>query len=166
VQGLSSAQFSIAPAAQTPAAQVSPTEQALSSLQLAVFASNLQPTKGSQVSLVHGLASLHSILAPGAHCPAVQVSPTVHKLPSSHGPGAGEKTQPLTPRQPSLVHELSSLQMIHPPAQVPPAHTSPLVQALPSLQGAELFTKAQPVIASQLSVVQTFPSLQTLGWPG
>jgi hypothetical protein len=161
-----SSQFGGAPDTQRPPAQVSPTVQALPSLQAAVLFAFTQPVAGSHESSVHGLASLQARGAPGLQTPPPQASPTVQALPSSQGSVLFEKTQaPVPGLQESLVQGFPSSQTAGVPAQTPPAHTSPAVHRLPSSQAAVLLLLTHPVPNTQLSSVHTLPSSQLGGAP-
>src|SRR3989442_1025728 len=86
VQGLASLQLRAVPEVQTPAWQVSAPLHALPSLHEVPFASAVcrQPASGSQVSAVHGLASLQLSAVPARQRPAWHVSAPLHALPSLH----------------------------------------------------------------------------------
>src|SRR5262245_44174781 len=127
-----------------------------------------QPTCGSQVSMpLHTSLSLHASGVP-AHWPAVQMSPVVQALPSSHGLAFGAKTHPSTGSQLSSVQLLLSTQLS---AGVPPSH-APVVglQAstpsqtvpLPALQANAAADSApvQTPAAHASPSVQRFPSSQ------
>src|SRR5262245_18073340 len=78
--------------------------------------------------------------APGAQVPAAQWSPTVQKLPSSHGVvsgfGAGTQASALSSQTPVLQTLPAAEQSRGAPgAQVPAAQWSPTVQKLPSSHG-------------------------------
>jgi hypothetical protein len=123
VQGLPSSQFNALPAAQVPAAQMSPLVQALLSLQGPVLAGKLH-FLFTHVSSVHGLPSLQALAS-------VQLPPQ---------PTMGAKMHKLL-----LASQLSAVQVspsLHalavPDTHDPAAHLSPLVHALPSSQVALL----------------------------
>ena len=104
--------------------------------------------------------------APGLHAPALQASPLVQALPSSHPLVKALNTHPFWASQPSSVQGLPSLQVaLEPALHLPPWQLSPWVQALPSLQGAATLPWTQPVLGSQLSVVQGLASSQPSGAP-
>ena len=167
VQGFPSSQLRGLAVTQRPFWHWSPMVQALLSLQGLVLAMLLQPSLGSQESVVQALASLQSVAAPGRQAPSLQRSPPVQALLSEHGAVLFVNTQPLAMSQLSSVQGLPSLQtMAWPGTQRPTAHVSPLVQTLPSEQGAVLLDLVQPPAASQISVVQGLPSSQGLAWSG
>ncbi len=88
------------------AEQVSPVVQPLPSSQPAVLAECTQPLAGSQLSLVHTLASSQNVAgltAPPLHAPPPQVSAVVQALPSSQGTLLAPCTQPVFAEQLSLV---------------------------------------------------------------
>ncbi len=128
------------------------------------------PLLTSQVSVVHVLLSLQTLVVP-TQTPVWQASLVVHALPSVQTVPltTAAKTQlPVTTSQVSAVQALLSLHTLAVPRQLPFWQTSPLVHALPSLQAAPLAraVKAQlPLTASQLSVVQALLSLHTLAVP-
>jgi hypothetical protein len=101
----------------------------------------VQPKTGSQLSVVHTLASLQSSGVPGVHTPAWQVSPPLHTLASLHEVpfSTGVLAQPVAASQLSAVHTLPSLQSsalpgVHTPlSQVSfPLQTSPSAHEEPS----------------------------------
>ena len=101
------------------------------------------------------------------HTPTLQVSLTVHALPSSQVPELPLITQPIALLQTSSVHRLPSSQLITLPAwQVPPTQLSTPVHKSPSVQVASMGTKTQPLAPSQLSPVHTFWSSQLVTSPG
>ena len=139
VHALLSLHTVVAPGAQTPPLQASPTVQTLPSEQTAVVAVNTQPVAESQASLVHGLLSLQVTAVPPAHAPLAQASPLVQALPSLQVLVLLLCTQPPPEPQESVVHGLPSSQLIAvPDVQPPDAQMSPLVQALLSEHGAVL----------------------------
>jgi hypothetical protein len=85
VQGFLSSQSLGPPGVHTPALQVSPMVQLLLSLQGAALPVCVQPFSLSQLLSVQGLPSSQAMAAPDLHAPAVQVSPKVQTLASSHG---------------------------------------------------------------------------------
>jgi hypothetical protein len=97
-------------------------------------------SSGSQTSVVQAWPSSQSRGAP-PQLPSLQVSPTVQKFPSSHGPATFVRTQ-----APVAGSQVSS------------------VQALPSSQPTGTAEQA-PVAGSHASVVQAFPSSQTVAVP-
>jgi hypothetical protein len=84
VHGLLSLQLSAVPAWQVPPPQTSPVVQAFPSLHGSVLFVWTHPVDGLQVSVVHGLLSLHAVAVPGWHVPPEQESPVVQAFPSSH----------------------------------------------------------------------------------
>jgi hypothetical protein len=129
-----------------------------------------QPNTGSQVSVVHTLASLQLSARPATQKDPRQVSLPLHTLPSGHGvpPGTVTKAQPLAGLQPSVVQALPSLQTSGvPPLHVPLWQLSAPLQALPSRQGVPLARGAfaQPKTALQVSPVHGLPSPQASGVP-
>ena len=164
------AQIVGAPAAQLPPAQVSkfvhalPSEHAAPSLP----ATEPQPPMASHVSIVHGLASLQSLLVGvPAHSPPPQVSLCVQLTPSLHGAVLLVVWHPRAVSQLSSVHGLPSLHVNALPLHAPLAHASASVQALLSVQGAPSLPAGvvQPVAGSQPSAVHGLPSLQVLVVP-
>ena len=157
VQTLLSLQTVGAPGLHVPLPHMSPVVQASPSLQaLTLLVKPQAPVAGLQLSLVHGLLSLHTAGAPGSHVPPPQVSPAVQALPSLQTLTLFAKTQPVTGLQLSVVQTLLSLQTVAAPGlHVPPPQVSPVVQALPSLHALTVLVKTQaPVAGLQLSVVQ------------
>jgi hypothetical protein len=140
--------------------------QALLSVQLPVLSAKVQPVCALQPSSVQTLPSAHGNAAPGWQALLAQVSPTVHRLPSSQEPETAAKLQPVVGLQLSAVQALLSLQLMGVPMQLPPLQTSLLVQAEPSLQVAVLAANWQPLLASQVSVVHGLLSPQTNAVPG
>jgi hypothetical protein len=166
VHGLLSLHTTAVPALQTPPPHVSPAVQALPSLHAAVLFVKTQPVAGLQLSVVHGLLSLHTTAVPGLHRPPPHVSPAVQALPSLHAAVLFVKTHPVAGLQLSVVHALLSLHTTAVPGlQVPPPHVSPDVQALPSLQAFVLLANTQPVAGLQVSVVHGLLSLHTTAAP-
>ena len=122
---------------QVPATHVSPDVQRLPSSHGFRFGVYMQPSVVSQVSSVQGLPSSHTSAGPGwhvpsaglqvsaplhgspssqttaapTHAPAAQVSPVVHRLPSSHGFVLSTWAQPELGSQLSSVHGFPSLQI-------------------------------------------------------
>jgi hypothetical protein len=170
VQGLLSLHTLAVPALHALAAQTSPWVQALPSLHGALLATLAQaPLRGSQLSLVQGLASSQLLALPALHALPAQKSLRVQALPSLHAAVfALVWHAPLTGLHASVVHGLPSLQSVALPAlHPPPPHTSPAVQALPSSQTEVLGACTHaPVCGSQESLVQGLPSLQPLAAPG
>ncbi len=168
------------PATHTLSAQASPTVQAvLSASQGLVLAVNLQPTCGSQASVVHELPSSHTCGWPGAHLPASHWSSWVHALASaSHGWPVLIGTRPHLPvsashlscaqAPPSALHFTMVLALItHAYGALALSHTNVPLQALPSsLQSAsvvhsQVFKPEAHLPAAQLSPVeQALPSSQ------
>lgn len=110
VQGLLSSQASCEPGLQVPAwVQTSPVVQAVPSLHGNRLGVLTQPPEGSQVSVVHGLASSHCAGASGLQMPPVHASPVVQLLPSSQGKLLFTKAHPAVESQLSLVQGLPSL---------------------------------------------------------
>ena len=104
VHGLLSLQFGAeAPAAQLPAEQMSPIVQALPSEQTLLFGVNAQPPTLLQLSVVHGLLSLHCWPGPETQLPAAHVSGVVQSLPSEQGSVLLAWTQPVVALHESLV---------------------------------------------------------------
>ncbi len=166
VHGLPSLQVVAVPALQVPSLQTSPLVQASPSLHTAVLLLCEQPFAMSHRSSVHGLPSSQGLAVPSPQVPALQVSPTVQPLPSSHGVGSiAALTQPFVLSQLSAVHVLPSSQFLAgPPAQAPAAQASAVVQASPSSQAATLLVCVQAApAASQPSSVQGFLSSQAAG---
>ncbi len=94
----------------------------------------------SQLSSVHGLASLQLGVSPPIHTPPEQLSAVVHASPSSHGARLLVCVHPVSGVQASSVHELPSSQLVGgPPLHNPFAHWSPVVHALSSSQGLALW---------------------------
>ena len=85
VQGLPSSQFGAAPGTQDPLPQVSPTVQALPSLQGAVLFTCVQPLAGLHPSSVQTFPSLQLGAGPPAQSPPEQASPVVQAFPSLQG---------------------------------------------------------------------------------
>lgn len=86
VQGLPSLHVALEPAVHLPPWQLSPWVHALPSLQGAATLPWMQPDLGSQLSVVHGLASSQPRGPPGWQLPAAQLSPLVQALPSVQFP--------------------------------------------------------------------------------
>ena len=162
MQPLASLQSRGDPLTQAPPLQVSAVVQAFPSLHADALFVWTQPVPGLQESSVHPLLSLQSGAGPPTHAPPLQVSETVHALPSLHTAVLFVWTQPVTGLQESSVQPLASLQLrTGPPAQAPPLHASPVVHALPSLHAAALFVWTQPVAGLQESSVQPLASSQS-----
>ena len=150
VHALLSLQTTAVPPWQVPPPHVSGVVQAFPSLHAAVlFVCVHVPV--TQVSSVHGLASLHSVAV-------------VH---ATH-PGITGCVQ-VPPEHTSFVHVLLSVAhaaVLFVPRQAPaPLHVSPDVQTLLSLHAAVLFVKTQPDAGLQLSVVHVLLSLQRTAAP-
>jgi hypothetical protein len=119
----------------------------------------MQPILGSQLSSVHGLASLQPAAFPPAQLPVAQVSPMVQGLPSSHPAALGVFRQIPPLPQLSMVQGLSSSQSSKAPGlQAPASQASPIVQALPSLHGPLAAVAVQPFAGSHASAVHGLPS--------
>ena len=121
VHGLPSSQSKPPLPLQTPNAQTSPELQSLPSLQALVLNVVVQPSAGSQLSVVQGLLSLQLAAAPPAHVPPAHASPTVHALPSEHTAAVLAWLQPLAGSQLSVVHGLPSSQETAPSATHAPS---------------------------------------------
>jgi len=159
---------------QLPVTQRSPVVHTLLSLHAVPFGRAVYrhvPVAGSHVSVVHSFSSLHVVVVPPPHTPAVQTVPLVQALLSLHAwPfGAFAYVQPLAGLHESCVHGLLSLQETAVPPQVivpppPDEQRSLSVQMLPSLQSELLawFTWTQPpgTVPSQVSIVHELPSSQ------
>jgi hypothetical protein len=165
VQPLSSLQVTAPPGEQVPAEQVSPVVQALPSSQEAVLLVCTHPVPELHESLVQSLSSLQSSAEPPAQEPAEQASPVVQALPSSQEAVLLLNTQPSSSSQESLVHSLSSLQVMVSPPHVPSEQTSFSLQALSSSQETVLSSWTQPLSGSQESVVHTLLSSQSSAAP-
>src|SRR5262249_27440133 len=152
VQGLLSLQTSGAPAAQTPAWQVSAPLHRFPSLHDVPFVTTvLAHTPVLHTSTVQGLLSLQSLF------PAHEAQPEM-----------GVCWQPLTALQLSVVHAFESLQLSAvPAAQTPAWQVSAPLHTVLSAQDVPLVTAAcwQPKAGSQVSVVQTLLSLQLSAVP-
>jgi hypothetical protein len=161
VHTLESSQFNVpAPGWQVPPPQVSPVVQALPSSQAAVLFVKTHPVARVQVSVVHGLLSLHTTPVP-PHTPPLHTSPVVHGLPSSQGWVLFVWTHPLPGLQLSVVQTLLSSQTVGVPGwQLPPPHASPVVHAFPSSQAVVLLACTHPVAGLHESSVQALLSLQ------
>ena len=167
VHGLPSLQLLGAPASQAPSLHASPNVHTLPSLHGTVLLTEAQPVVGSQLSVVHGLASSHGATTPATQIPALQASFWVHVEPSLQGSVLVANTQPVWLLQLSLVHGLLSPQVTAAPAwQAPLSHMSPEVQALPSVHGTATLMTVQPPLGVQVSTVQALPSLHTTALPG
>jgi hypothetical protein len=172
VQALPSLQLSGVPAVHTPAWHASAPLQRLPSRHGVPFSTApwVQPKTGSQLSVVHALASLQLRTVPAVHTPSWQVSSPLQTLPSVQEEPfrMGVLEQPETGLQLSAVHTLPSLQLSAVPGvQVPPWQVSAPLQTLPSLHAVPFASGVfvHPVTGSQASVVHTFASLQVRGVP-
>jgi hypothetical protein len=166
VQTLPSSQLGGAPPRHAPPAHVSPTVQALPSLHGFALLTWTHPEAGLHESSVQGLASLHTVGAPGWHAPPPQVSPVVQAFPSSHAAVLFVWAQPVARSQVSVVQGLLSLQFgPGPETQAPPPHVSPIVHAFPSSQGLVLLTWTHPVAGLHESSVQGLLSSHAAGAP-
>jgi hypothetical protein len=113
------------------------------------------------------LSSEHTIGTPW-QVPALQVSPVVHGLPSSHGPlRMAACAHPEAGAQLSVVHEFPSLHVRGLLAQVcwavqcsSTVHWSVSAQSASVVQHAGIAVCWQPVALTQLSTVQAFRSSQ------
>ena len=125
---------------------------------------NTQPIALSQVSIVHGLLSLHVGATPPRQAPPPQVSLVVHALLSLHALALLVNTQPVALTQVSVVQPLvSSHGALATPLHVPWLHASSLVHASLSLHAPVTGVCTQPLVGLQLSSVQTLLSSQTTG---
>ena len=114
---------------------MSPSVHALPSEQALLLGVNAQPPTLLQLSVVHGLLSLHCWPGPEAHAPPLQTSGVVQSLPSEQGCVLLVCVQPVMALQASLVQRLLSSQLgAAPGTQVPPEHASFSVHALLSVQ--------------------------------
>ena len=169
VHVLLSSQFLVLPV-QVVSVQASATVQALPSLQAVPFSGLLTqlPLVVSQLSDVQPFWSLQSFCAPEMHTVSMQLSPTVHGLPSSQPVVCAACSQPTPAAQVSNVHGLLSSQLTAWPTHLPMTHVSPLVQKSPSVQALSLSLTCthKPLIGSQLSDVQAFLSSQSTFLPG
>jgi hypothetical protein len=165
-------QFSPVPALQSPAWQFSVPLHTLPSLHDVPLSTGVltQPVPGLQLSVVHGLLSLHSGGLPLIQVPAWQVSSPLQTVPSAHDEPLGSAVfwHPVAGLQVSIVHALPSMQASGAPAvQMAVWQRSSPLQALPSLHDEPFGSGAvvQPKTRSQLSVVQGFASLHVSGVP-
>jgi hypothetical protein len=141
--------------------QMSRSVQALPSSQGAVVGMFVQPSPGTQPSMVHWLPSSQLGPPEPAQVPDAQVSFVVQALPSSQDCVLFVWTQPVEGLHASFVQTLPSLQLAAPPGtQTPPLHVSCTVHALPSEQDDVFAACVHPVAGLHASVVQTFASLQ------
>ena len=171
VQVLLSSQFVVAPGAQLPFWQMSPTVHALPSLHAAVVLACWQALTGSQLSIVHGLPSSQFSGVSATQMPDLHVSLGVQFVLSalqvvpSHGVGSNTQL-PVVVLQLSVVQLLPSSQVFTAPGwQAPSEHVSPTVHALPSLQASALLLWVQPLTGSHASAVQGFRSSQLSAAP-
>ena len=140
VQGLPSSQETSLPAPrQAPPAHTSPVVQVTPSSQPTALLTALQSPARLQLSSVHGLLSLQTLVVP-THVPVPQLSPLVQALPSLQVTLVGSATdvQPFVLLQESVV------------------------QALPSSHGMAVFSQCMLL---HLSVVQTDLSSQSASAP-
>ena len=166
VQPFLSSQSSAPPPVHVPLTHLSPTVHGSLSLQDALLYGYLQPPTGSHWSSVHGLPSLQVMELAPEHLPALQASPVVHALASSHATTCGVCVQPCVLSQSSSVQGFASSQFaIEPPLQTPEEQFSPVVHLSPSSQTPELGTLVQPPFESQESTVHGLPSEQSFGLP-
>lgn len=120
----------------------------------------MQAPDTSQVSVVQGFPSLHTLSGPGAQTLAAHLSPTVHGLPSVQLPVATSCKHLVFP-QISLVHGFLSSQALPPPVHAPPMHDSPTVHGLPSSHAVAVPGRwLQPFCGSQRSRLHGWPSSQ------
>ena len=139
VHGLPSLHTVGAPLRHALLAQTSPLVHALPSSHVNVLALTVQPLSGSHASVVQGLPSLQPSAVPLTHPPPLQLSATVHALPSVQPTLFAAWTQPLPGLQLSSVQTCPSSQAIPAPGvQTSSTHRSPLVHALLSLHAALL----------------------------
>ncbi len=139
VHGLPSSQPIAAPGLQAPSPHLSPTVQMLPSSQGNVLLANTQPNFPSQLSVVQGFLSSHTLALPGTQLPPLQASPTVQSLPSLQLAVLATVMQPLPASQLSSVQGLPSSQVADTPdLQTLFWQTSPSVQTLLSLHGKVL----------------------------
>ena len=119
-----------------------------------------------QLSAVHSFLSSQSLGMP-MHAPFLQLSPLVHRSPSSHFALLLVCVQPSARSQPSLVQPLSSLQVasLGVPTHFPPLQPSLTVQVTLSSHAAVLLACLQPLALSHESSVHACPSLQSSGVP-
>ena len=151
-----------------PFAQPSPVVQGLPSLHgvPSLLPTKVQPLAGLQPSVVQVSPSLHTLAVP-LHAVPLQVSVTVHALPSSQVEAltSATCTQPLLPQLSLVQGLLSSHDTLVAPTHVPPVQTSPLVHAFPSLQMPLRLVCPQPPAGAQVSAVQILPSSQFTALP-
>ena len=118
-----------------------------------------------QLSVVHGLPSLHTTGAP-VQAPPEHASDVVQRFPSLHGSVLFMCVQPVAGSHSSVVHGFPSPQPSEPvPSHAPAEHVSPVVHALPSSHDAVLFVKTHPLAGLHESVVHGLPSVQAMGIP-
>src|SRR5207245_823841 len=100
----------------------------------------MQPTPGSQLSVVQGLASSQSGGVPATQVLFTHVSAPLHTSPSSQSPsftqqpGIGALTQPDAGSQESAVHTAPSSQLVEVCVQPEEGSHASSVQGSPSLQ--------------------------------
>lgn len=115
---------------------------------------------------MHGLLSSQLVVLPAAQVPAVQTSPDVHALPSSHARELMACPHPLATLHESLVQGLLSSQFrAGPGLHAPPPQVSPDVHASPSLHAVVNKLYAQPVAVLQVSPVHGLLSSQLMAVP-
>jgi hypothetical protein len=172
VHTFESLQLSAVPAVQVPPWQVSVPLQTLPSRHDVPFNTGVlaQPLTGSQLSVVHTLASLQLSVVPAVHVPAWHVSPPLQTLPSVHEVPfvTGVLEHPKTGSHESVVQTLESLQVSAVPVvQEPLWQVSAPLQMLPSAHAVPFRTGVllQPLTGLQLSLVHTLPSLQLSAVP-
>ena len=102
-----------------------------------LLANRQLPLTGSQLSVVQGLLSLHTVPTPAMHAFWLQPSPTVHGLPSLHGLALATCTQPPLGSHESSLHGLpSSHTSAAPWLHAPFLQVSLVVHTLPSASHA------------------------------
>ena len=158
------------PAPQLPPLHVSLFVQALPSEHAApsLPATLPQPLTASQVSTVHGFASVQSrFVGVPAHLPLAHLSLWVQETSSLQLAVLNVGTQPVAGTQVSSVQTSPSLHVNALPLHKPLAQASALVQALLSVQDAPSLPAGlvQPVAGSQPSAVHGSPSLQVMAEP-
>jgi hypothetical protein len=172
VQGFPSLQLSAVPAMQTPARHVSVPSQTFPLLQSVPSATAVywHPEPETQVSVVHGLLSLHGVPDAGTHNPDRHVAEP-QRLPSVHAVPSARLLcwQPATGSQESVVHALPSSQLGGVPGVHPPDwQVSKPLQTLPSLQPVPFGAAVcwQPFTGSHESTVHGEVSVQFRLVPG
>jgi len=140
VQTFPSSQLKGAPPMQAPAVQTSLVVQISPSSQVATLLTCTHaPVAPSQISSVHGLASLQSGAGPPTQLPRLHVSVVVQGLPSSQDVMLSVWAHPKAGSQESVVQMFPSSQLgAGPPTQLPRLQVSLVVHESPSSQGAAL----------------------------